>query len=994
MKNLYHFPAYWVRIPIFAFLLLLVSMGLAAQERTITGIILSSVTNEPIPNASVRVKGSSIGVSSSQNGSFKFIVPSNSSLIISSIGFKTVEVRADFSAPMTVVLAAADQQLTEMVVVGYGTRKRSDITGSVSSVSKERLTEIPVTNALQAIQGAVAGVNVTQNSSVPGSAPTALVRGVNSISASTSPFIVVDGIPFVGGSINDINPADIASIDILKDVSSVAIYGTRGANGVILITTKRGRMGKASISYNFYTGPEGFSHSVEPLNPAQYLQKYADYKTQAGIVNPAVLPNAYELANNTAGTTTNWLQKVSQPGIIQDNTVSIAGGNKDVRYYVSADYFKEKGVIQGYQYHRISLRSNLDANITDYLTAGLNISLTANNDDGGRASLTAASQTSPFGTFKNPNGNYTIYPMFGELLYLNPMLGLTSTRNNRSNNINTNAYAEFKPGGFIKGFKYRVNASYTDVPAMYRSYAGRTENDFLGTAQVNNSSLNSWLLENIFTYEKNWKKAHLDLTGLYSAQQTQSYASGTTAVGFINDVLQFNNLGSATTVSATSYAYRTNLLSQMLRLNYTYDSRYLFTATARRDGYSAFGSNTSKYGLFPSAALGWNISNEKFMSSLTWIDNLKLRASYGLSGNQAISPNATSSTSSSVLLPYNGLSTVGVAANVLGNNNLTWENTYGGNLGIDFSIINSRISGTAEVYNTKTKNLLLYRSLPAITGYTQVLDNVGKVSNRGVELSLKTVNIKSTGFRWETSINFSANVNKILDLYGDGKSDIGNQWFIGKPVNVIYDYKLTGVWQVGQDASGQDPIAKPGDLKFADLNGDKKITAADKSVIGQTMPKWIGGITNTFHLGSFNLNIFIQTSQGVTKNNSLMDFRDLAGRQNLPASIGYWTAVNQSNTRPALTYTNSRLYGYASNASYTRLKDATLSYVFSRKLADKLNIGGATIYISGRNLMTWTKWTGWDPEADYDRGVGATVNSNNSYPLVRSYIMGVNLTLR
>lgn len=994
MKKTYQLPAYWVRIPIFSFLLLFITLCSFAQEQTVSGTVNSSITNEPVANASVRVKGSSNGVITSESGLFKLVARPNSILIISSIGFKTVEVEAKSDLPLRITLVAVDRQLSEMVVVGYGTRRRSDITGSVSSVSKERLSEIPVSNALQAIQGAVAGVNITQNSSVPGAAPTALVRGVNSISASTSPFIVVDGIPFTGGSISDINPADIASIDILKDVSSVAIYGTRGANGVILITTKRGRMGKASISYNFYTGPEGFSHTVAPLNGPQYLQKYADYKAQAGITNPALLPNAYELANNTAGITTDWINKVSQPGIIQDNTLSIAGGNQDVKYYVSADYFKEKGVIQGYQYHRISLRSNLDATVTRYLTAGLNLSLTANNDDGGKASLSAASQISPFGTFKNANNTYAIYPMFGELLYTNPMLGLTTSRNSRSNNINTNAYAEFKPGGFAKGFKYRINASFTDVPSVYQSYTGRLANDFLGTAQVNNSLTTSWLLENIVTYEKNWNKAHLDLTGLYSAQQTDSYASGTTASGFINDVLQFNNLAAATTVSATSYAYKTNLLSQMLRLNYTYDSRYLLTLTARRDGYSAFGSNTSKYGLFPSAALGWNISNEQFMKNVNWVNNLKLRLSYGLSGNQAINPNATSSTASSVLLPFNGLSTVGVAANVLGNNNLTWENTYGGNLGIDFSILDNRVSGTAEVYNTKTKNLLLYRSLPTITGYTQVLDNVGKVSNQGIELSLKTENIKSTDFRWETSLNFSVNHNKILNLYGDGKSDIGNQWFIGKPVNVIYDYKLTGVWQVGESPATQDPSAKPGDLKFADLNGDQKITAADKSVIGQTLPKWIGGITNTFHYKSFNLNVFIQTSQGSTRNNSVMDFRDLGGRQNLPASIGYWTAANKSNSRPSLVYTNNRLYGYASNASYTRLKDATLSYVFSKKLADKLSIGGATIYISGRNLITWTKWVGWDPEADYDRGVGAAPNSSNSYPLVRSYIMGVNLTLR
>ncbi len=982
-----------LRIKCFFILLLILGNTAFAQNKTVTGTVVNSETSEPVANASVRVKGTSKGVNTDSKGVFTLNVPESTILEISSVGFKAIEVAVDFSAPMQIKLAVANQQLTDVVVVGYGTKKRSDITGSVTSVSKERLSQLPVTNALQAIQGAATGVNVTQSSSVPGAGSSALVRGVNSISATTEPFIVVDGVPFSGGSINDINPSDIASIDILKDVSAVAIYGTRGANGVILITTKRGKTGKAAITYNMYTGVEGFSHTVQPMSPAQYVQKFADWKTQAGSTSTAVLPNAYEQANFASNATTDWVDKISKRGLITNHTLSISGGSKDVRYYVSGDYLKQSGVIKGYQYHRASIRSNVDATITDYLTAGVNLALTANNYDGGRASLTAASQVSPYGTYTKADGSYEIFPMFGELLYTNPLLGTTTSRNDRSKNININTYAELKPG-FAKGLRYRLNAAYTYVPTLFQSYVGRPANDNLGTAQVNNSETKTWIIENIVTYEKNWNKHHADVTGLYSAQETNFTSSGVTASGFINDILNFNNLSSAATTSGVSFAFKTNLLSQMLRLNYTYDSRYLFTATARRDGYSAFGSNTSKYGLFPSFALGWNISNENFMKDVHFINNLKIRGSYGLSGNQGIAPNGTISTLSPVRLPINGLSSIGIVANSLGNNNLTWESTYGSNIGIDFALFNNKITGSIETYSTKTKDLLLFRSIPTITGFTKVLDNLGKVSNKGFELSLKTQNLTIKDFKWESNINFSTNKNIIVDLYGDGKDDIGNRWFIGKPVNVVFDYKLEGVWQAGESPANQDPTAKPGDLKFADLNGNKTITADDRTIIGQSNPKWIGGLTNTFHYKNLHLNIFIQTVQGVTKNNTLLDFRDLGGRQNLPAEVPYWTAANKNNTRPSLTYNNSRLYGYAADASFTRIKDITLSYTMPKNLIEKIKLGGATFYISGRNLVTWTKWVGWDPEADFDRNPGGVANAINSYPLVRTVIFGANITLR
>lgn len=949
--------------------------------------------NQPLPGASILIKGTNNGASTDFEGAYSILVGNaGATLVFTFIGYDQKEIVVGNQTAINVKLTPTNNTLNEVVVVGYGTQKKSDVTGSVTSLSKERLSQLPVTNVLQSVQGAVAGVNVIQSSSAPGSGTSAQIRGASSISASTGPFIVLDGMPFstTGGSLNDINPNDIESLEILKDASAVAIYGTRGANGVILITTKKGKTGKPVIKFNTYAGIEQFSNRINPMGPSEYVQKYADWKIQSGSKDTNVLPNLFEQQNYAKGVVTDWIDQVDQLGKIQNYNVSISGGSESVKYYISGDLLEQKGVLKGYNFQRGSLRSNINAKITPYLDGGVNLFLTNNNYDGGHTNLTLAGRMSPYGSLYDANGDYEVYPMFGELVYRSPMARLNSPRNDRNQNITANAFFDLSPE-FLPGFKYKLNAGYTLVPTQFQSYLGRKTGDLLGTALISNSETRSMTVENIFNYNKSWKDHSIAITGLYSAQQTDFFSSTTSASGFINDQLAFNNLSTASSTSASSHGYKSNLLSQMVRLNYSYASKYLFTATARRDGYSAFGSNTSKYGLFPSVALGWNISREKFLENSDFVSNLKLRASYGLSGNQAIDPNVTSSTATTVRLPFNGVSTVGVVANILGNKDLTWESTLGTNVGLDFELVNKRISGTIDAYSTHTKDLLLLRAVPVVTGYSQVLQNLGEVSNLGLEISLKATVLNQGNFRWETSANFATNKNKIVDLYGDKKDDIGNKWFIGKPIGVVYDYKQVGVWQVGEDPSKVDPSAKPGDLKFADTDGSGTITPADRVVIGQTSPKWTGGITNTFHYKDFHLNVFIQTAQGITKSNNLLDYRDFGGRQNLPSGIGYWTVANQNDSRPALSYTNTRDYNYPKDASYTRLKDITLSYVANTKLLDKLNLGGLTIYMSGRNLVTWTKWFGWDPEADFDKSLAL---DTNSYPLTSVFTIGTNITLK
>lgn len=993
-------------LPAFLFVMLTVMFFLSvqAQDMPLKGKVIDT-KGQPLPGVSVKVDGSQKGVSTDANGNFQLLFSRPSTLIFTSIGFKTQRFQVNTQSAINIRMEEdlAGQQLNEVVVVGYGTQKKADITGSVVSVPKERLSQLPITNVLQAIQGSVAGVNISSGSAVPGSQPAALIRGQNSINAQAGPYVVVDGIPLskTGGSLNDINPNDILSVEILKDASATAIYGVNGSNGVLLITTKRGTTGKPVIRYNGYAGVENIANLLKPRNGAEYVQKYADFLKQTGQTQTSPVPNFGELQNYNAGIETDWMKLVNQTGIFQDHNLSVSGGTPDVKYFISGDLLNQKGVTKGYQYQRVSLRSNLDINVTSFLTVGTSLFFTNNNYDGGRANLLFATAMSPYGQVYNANGTYAIYPMNPEQLYTNPLLGLTTDRVDRSANLNGNGYAEIKFPGILEGLKYRLNAGYTYLPVRRNSYVGREANDLLGTAYTFNSETRSYTLENLLTYNKDIQKHHFDFTALYSAQQRRYVAAALNGVGFINDELSFNSIGAATTISGGfignglpngSYSDQYRLNSQMGRVNYNYDGRYLLTLTARRDGSSVFGSNTTKYGVFPVAAVGWNIGNETFMKKLDFVNNLKIRFSYGQTGNEAINIYQTITQDASLRFPFNGISTIGVVPNVLGNNNLNWEKTTTANLGLDFGLIKNRINGTIEFYQSKTSDLLLSRGLPIITGYNNVFDNLGKTANKGIELTLTTRNFAETAFKWETSVVFAANRNKITQLYGDNRDDLGNRWFIGQPINVIYDYRMQGIWQNGEDASKQDPGAKPGDLKLADTNGDGRITADDRVILGQTAPKWTGGLTNTFHYKNFNLNVFIQTVQGVTKNNNDLNYGDETGRRNTPAVIGYWTSTNGNNTRPALSYNNTRGYGYASDASYTRIKDVTLSYVFTSKILEKLNLGSLTLYASGRNLYTFTNWIGWDPESNYaPRGSGDWVNN---YPVTRSFVFGANISLK
>lgn len=973
-----------------------------AQNTTVSGVVSDEMG--PVVGANVVQKGTTNGTITDIEGRYELKVPGNATLVFSFVGMDTKEVAVNGQKSINVTLSG-NKELEEVIVVGYGTQKKSDITGSVASVDKDRLSKIPVTNVLQAVQGATAGVTITQTSSIPGDAPSAMVRGSNSLSASNSPYIIVDGVPLsnTGGSLNDIAPNDIESMEILKDASATAIYGTNGSNGVILITTKHGKTGAPKVKYAGYVSFDDFSHHLNFADGKTMTQRYKDYVAQ----NPgeSMVAENYKYANEKEnyekGIETDWVyDEASQIGITTDHNVSISGGSDKAKYYMSLDYMNQKGVLKGFNYTRYSFRTNLDANVTDYLKIGTSTYFASHNKDGGRVNFLNAEAMSPYAKEYEEDGSYTIYPMYSESLWANPMLGTTKDAERRQWNISLNGYAELQFGKMwapLEGLSYKFNAGFSYSPTRNSTYSGRPSNDNNGTGEIFNAETQTYTIENILNYDKDFGKNHIGVTLLYAATRKKYNESDAKAVGFVNDDLSFNNLGNGSTPSVKSYADLYTTCSQMGRINYSYDSRYLITLTARRDGSSKFGKN-NKYGVFPSAALGWNIARESFMKNTeSWLDDLKLRLSYGLTGNEAISVYQTLMKLSSSSYAMGGAKVTGYFPSAtMGNNDLGWEKTKTFNVGLDMGVLGNRITLSMDAYWSSTKDLLLARNLPRLSGYRNVYTNMGNVKSNGIEFTINSKNIVKKDFTWTTALVFSHNHDEIVDLYGNKEDDLGNRWFIGEPIGVIYDYDMVGIWQEDEIKAGAhekwDPTAQPGDVKLADRNGDGKIDENDKHIVGQTSPKWTAGLTNTFTYKGLSLSIFISTVQGNRKNNSLIGMAaDEMGRRNAPTCVGYWTAENKSNEFRSLSKNSNRHhYGFNQDASYTRVKDITLSYNLPDSWVRKMNISNLQVYFNAKNPWTFTNWTGWDPEARQDgRGSGSW---EDNYPMTRSYTIGLNVT--
>jgi TonB-linked SusC/RagA family outer membrane protein len=970
------------------------------KSKTIIGKVTDS-SGASLPGVSVVVKGTTTGIITDSEGNYSLSnIPENSTLQFSFVGMKSKEVLVGNQTSINIRMDEVTINLDEVVAVGYGTQKKSDLTGAVYSVKSESWKDKPNANILKSLQGIVPGLVITNTLSAPGSSPEIRIRGEKSLSASNNPLIILDGIPFEG-NLNDISANDMESASVLKDASSAAIYGARASNGVIIITTKKGVKGKARVNYSGYYGVQTAEKKLDMMDGAQYFQLKVDIAKNQGNVtdfSPQAILNSAELPQYLAGTTTDWQNMVLRTGSMQEHNVSVSGGSDKTNYYTSLNFLNQNGIMEYSGMKRVTIRSNVDFEINDWLKTGVNLQLT-NKDLGGFIYSTKADfngklpdfadalRLSPYGKVYDQNGHYSQYPEFPNTFYnfSNPFGNDGSTAYNVTRRAIVNLFGEIS-FPFLKGLTYRLNygVDYANQEVDYYwpsyTYYGLA---FKGNAETNNNNQLRSTWENILKYTKDFNGHHIDFTGLFSRE---SYAGKTyrqVGKGFVNDDNLYNFIESAESKEIYSTLTETDLVSYMARFNYNFKNRYFLTATGRKDGYSGFGEN-NKYGFFPSAALGWIPTEEGFMQnseSLKFVDYLKIRTSLGENGNMGISPYQTLDAlkTASYVFGNNPTTANALLLKTVGNPDLKWESTVTFNVGLDFAVLKNRISGSLDYYRSHSKDLLMTRNVPVMNGYTSIWYNIGKTENKGFEFNLNTKNVEGKKFGWTTNLNFSLSRDKIVELRGDGKDDLANNWFIGKPLRVYFDYNLTGIWQTGENIAGSaQPSAKPGYPKFQDVVEDKKIDAKDRIIMGSKLPSWVGGMTNTFSYGNWSLAVYVNTVQGIIKADNI---------EGTYIDVPYWREDRPSNKFAARGIIQPTPYGTYRDASYVRINNASLSYNVPKKTLDRLGISNLRLYLSGQNLYTFTHWLGYDPEA---QNTDITY-FDGPYPDSRTITLGLNL---
>lgn len=1002
LTNLKTKVAKWYLLGLF----ILIGTIVNAQQRKITGKITSSSDSLGLPGANVLIKGTTTGSSTDIDGSYSILVPNNTTvLVINYVGFATKEITVGSNTVINVALTSGVGTLEEVVVVGYGTRKKSDMTGSVSTVKATELAAYPVLSSEQALQGRAAGVAVQSNNGGEPGAPVKIrIRGGNSINASGDALIVVDG--FVGVSMPA--PEDVASMDILKDASATAIYGSRGSNGVILVTTKKGKSGKTIIEFSHSTSTQQVNNKLDLLNSDQFF----DYYKQ-------ILPTYKRGSENT-----NWQDKIYRSGLVTNTQLSFAGGNDDIKYYISGNYFKQAGVVINSDLDRYTILSNLDANITKKLKVGLNFFKSRNQNDGvisqtntggsgAAGAISSAYRFVPDLGIYDANGAFTRNTV-GDVID-NPYATATQNVNTRINSVNRiNLYANYE---IIKGLEFKTTFGLSTENFQFGKYQPSTmfaAEALRGIASIFNSSLTNLISENYLTYKTDIWKGKFTALGGYSYQKNDFESSTAAASGFVTDSFSYHNLfGGALAIKPQSNVTTSELVSLFGRINYDIDSKYLLTFTGRRDGSSSFSKNY-KYGFFPSGAIGWNISNEKFLENSNTISNLKLRASYGLTGNPSISPYETLAKYSDIYTSVGDKSVNSVVPTDFANNNLKWETTYQSNFGLDLGLFSGRINLSADYYIATTKDLLFSKPLNLYIGIVNPvqIQNIGELENRGLEFSLNTKNIVADSFTWSTDFNIAFNRNKILKL-PDNNADIryGNApgsfnqpdsqvLRVGQPVGAFWGYIYDGVIQTARtnltSATGFETL--PGGENFRDIDNNNILNSADKTIIGDPNPDFILGLNNDFKYKNFDLNIFFQGSVGgEILNYTLLELA--SGTANATTSaLNAWTPTNTNTDVPSARVRTKLITSrFVYDASYIRLKNISMGYNLPKELISRIGLNRARFYVSAQNLWTITKYPGADPEVNYKNDNNQNNNRNlgldyGSYPNVKSVTLGFNLT--
>lgn len=961
----------------------------------ISGRVFDEI-GEGLLGATIIESGTTNGTLTDINGYFELSVNNNATISISFIGYKSKEIVVNNQTIYEVNLDLDLNSLEEVVVIGYGAKKKSDLTGSVASVSEERLNLVPNVNFAQALRSAVPGILIDQNSAgAEGGDMEITIRGRNSINGDNKPFIVLDGIPYAG-DMSEINPSDIKTISVLKDASSVAIYGTRGSNGVILIQTKRGSSGKATINYSGFYGVAEIASYPKPLTGEEFAA-FKEFREPGSMTESEL-----EVLNTTGGV--DWIDLATQTGIKQQHTLSIMGGTPETKYFVSGTYLNVKGIAVNDEFKRYSLRVNLDQKITEWLDFGTSTQLSLSDRSGRPAQFSGeqgAYSMNPLTSAFEEDGSNTIFPWEEDPFFYNPLTQTLAIDNDVTNKIFTNNFLEVR-FPFVDGLSYRLNTGVEYYSWEQGTYFGRNTSRGVtngGDANIRNRVGENYTVENIVNFNKVLKKHDLSFTGLYSFQQEQFEDRRLQSSGFTSDLLSYYQASQAT-VAVPSYVVSERVtLSTMARVNYGYDSRYLITLTGRRDGYSAFGSNT-KYGFFPSAAVAWNIGNESFFpDSRKVISDLKVRASYGKSGNQAVPAYETLSKFEERNYVFGESTAAGFFPSTLGTPDLSWETNTSFNIGFDFRMLSDRMLWNIDYYQANVSDLLFPLQIPSIYGATEITSNAAKVRNTGIELSISSYNVNNADFNWTTDFNISANKNEIIDLPG-GVDDVSSKLFIGKPITQNYALEFDGIWQEGDDfLSSAQPDAYPGDIRVADVGGgplggpNGQIDVDDdRTFQGQRDPKVIWGLSNNFTYKNFSLMIFMHGVHGVTRVFDLEPNVYTGVRRNT-IDRDYWTAENRSNEFPANRVSIEEVNNYPGvnpysvfdyvNADFIRVKDITLAYSFGPSLLSKIGLASLKIYANTRNLLTFTKYPGLDPE----------LSSQDEIPLQREFILGLNIGL-
>lgn len=1005
-----------------------VHFGMSAQNLSVSGQVMGP-DGLGLPGVSIIIQGTATGTVSNVDGTYSLTnVPTNAVLVFNFVGFQTQEVAVSGRTLINVALEEELMGLNEVVVIGYGTQRREAVTGSVSTVGGDRLREVPSANITQALQGRVAGVEMTQVSSKPGAEMQVRIRGTRSLNASNDPLIVLDGIPFAG-KLSDISPSDIKSIDILKDASASAIYGSRGANGVIIITTHKGVKGQAArISYNGYMGVRTLFSRYPMMNGPEFVQLRKDIADHG--TSGTRFDNSLEESNDT---NTDWQDLMYENGIVNSHDVSVTGGTETASYNIGIGYYNDESLLPGQDFERYSLRASVDQKIGRYVSVGLTTNSNYSVRNGDNVPIYSVLSASPLISPYDEDGNLKrIIRMSTDNQWnatRETMENLGDQWANRTRGFGSynSIYGEVE-APWVKGLKYRINIGLNYRQENFGQYTGQAvfsaDETVSSSATVANSHTFNWAIENLLIYDRQIGKHNINFTGLYSAEKNTFYRSQFDGRGITSDHLQYYNLGySEIELSANPGNQRyevSGLMSWMGRVIYSYDSKYMFQFAVRSDGSSRLAEG-HKWHSYPSISLGWNINRESFLSDIAWLNQLKLRAGYGQTSNQSINPYYTMGTLGSRPYNFGDSFATGFYVSELPNVNLGWEFTESYNAAVDFTVFNGRLSGAFEYYQQYTSDLLFLVKIPETSGADRVMANIGESENKGWEFNLNgTIVEDSNGWSWDAGFNLYANDNKITKLASGLDRDEANSWFVDSPINVIYDYEKTGLWQE------DDPylnILEPGGnvgmikVKYTgEYNQDgtpvRAIGADDRQIL-EVDPKLQGGFNTRVAYNNWDLSVVGAFRHGgiliSTLHSSSGYLNMLSGRRN-NVKVDYWTPDNTDAKYPrpgGITSGDNPKYGSTMgyfDGGYLKIRTITLGYNFDKKVLDNLGIANLRVYATVQNpfvlFSPFHDETGMDPETNsYGNENSATVGYarrlltiGTNTPATRNYMFGVSLS--